>query len=181
MERYEPKTIEAKWQRVWEDAHAFEVPNPEPGAEAAAEPKNYVLEMLPYPSGSLHMGHMLVYTIGDVVTHFRRRSGARVLHPQGFDAFGLPAENAAIGEGLPPARDGGAEHREHPRVDAADRLGDRLGAARIDARARVLPLAAVAVPEVLRARPRVPEGGARQVVPERPDRARERAGPRRPL
>ncbi len=102
MERYEPKTIEAKWQRVWEDAHAFAVPNPEPGAESAAEPKNYVLEMLPYPSGSLHMGHMLVYTIGDVVTHFRRRSGARVLHPQGFDAFGLPAENAAISEGLHP-------------------------------------------------------------------------------
>jgi leucyl-tRNA synthetase len=101
MERYDPKTIEAKWQAVWEDEHAFEVPNPEP-AEAEAEPKNYVLEMLPYPSGSLHMGHMLVYTIGDVVTHFRRRNGMRVLHPQGFDAFGLPAENAAIGEGAHP-------------------------------------------------------------------------------
>jgi leucyl-tRNA synthetase len=101
MERYDPKTIEAKWQAVWEDEHAFEVPNPEPAA-AEAEPKNYVLEMLPYPSGSLHMGHMLVYTIGDVVTHFRRRNGMRVLHPQGFDAFGLPAENAAISEGAHP-------------------------------------------------------------------------------
>jgi leucyl-tRNA synthetase len=102
MERYDPKTIEEKWQAVWEDEHAFEVANPETAAEADTEPKNYVLEMLPYPSGSLHMGHMLVYTIGDVVTHFRRRNGMRVLHPQGFDAFGLPAENAAISEGAHP-------------------------------------------------------------------------------
>ncbi|HWQ23836.1 MAG TPA: leucine--tRNA ligase [Gaiellaceae bacterium] len=98
MERYDPHAIETKWQRVWEEERAFEVPNPGPD-EAAAVEKSYVLEMLPYPSGSLHMGHMLVYTIGDVVTHFRRRNGLRVLHPQGFDAFGLPAENAAIREG----------------------------------------------------------------------------------
>jgi leucyl-tRNA synthetase len=98
MERYDAKTIEAKWQGVWADARAFEVSNP--GLEEANEtPKSYVLEMLPYPSGDLHMGHMLVYTIGDVVTHFRRRNGMRVLHPQGFDAFGLPAENAALKEG----------------------------------------------------------------------------------
>jgi leucyl-tRNA synthetase len=93
MDRYDPQAIEAKWQRVWEDARAFEVPN------APRQPKSYVLEQLPYPSGSLHMGHMLVYTIGDVVTHFRRRSGFHVLHPMGFDSFGLPAENAAIREG----------------------------------------------------------------------------------
>jgi leucyl-tRNA synthetase len=98
MERYDAKTIEAKWQAVWADADAFEVSNPGPD-EAAETPKSYVLEMLPYPSGDLHMGHMLVYTIGDVVTHFRRRNGMRVLHPQGFDAFGLPAENAALKEG----------------------------------------------------------------------------------
>ncbi|MGI9111610.1 MAG: leucine--tRNA ligase [Gaiellaceae bacterium] len=97
-ERYDPRVIEAKWQRVWEDERAFEVSN-EPGPNEAAKPKSYVLEQLPYPSGSLHMGHMLVYTIGDVVTHFRRRNGYRVLHPMGFDAFGLPAENAAIREG----------------------------------------------------------------------------------
>ena len=98
MEPYESQPIEEKWQRVWENARAFEVSNPEPSGDDDA-PKSYVLEQLPYPSGTLHMGHMLVYTIGDVVTRFRSRSGMRVLHPQGFDSFGLPAENAAIREG----------------------------------------------------------------------------------
>jgi leucyl-tRNA synthetase len=101
MEQYEPQKIEPKWQKVWAEEKAFEVSNPEPG-EARALPKSYVLEMLPYPSGTLHMGHMLVYTIGDVVTRFRSRNGMRVLHPQGFDSFGLPAENAAISEGVHP-------------------------------------------------------------------------------
>ena len=96
MDAYEADAIEAKWQEVWERERAFEVTNDLEG------PKSYVLEMLPYPSGSLHMGHMLVYTIGDVVTHFRRRNGMRVLHPQGFDSFGLPAENAALNAGGPP-------------------------------------------------------------------------------
>jgi leucyl-tRNA synthetase len=97
MSWYDPKTIEAKWQRVWEDAKAFHVPNPEPGDERGE--KSYVVEMWPYPSGTLHMGHVLVYTIGDVISRFRRRNGMAVLHPIGFDSFGLPAENAAIREG----------------------------------------------------------------------------------
>jgi leucyl-tRNA synthetase len=99
MDRYDPQEIEPKWQRVWEDEQAFHVPNPPPGTKPADEQKTYVLEMLPYPSGSLHMGHVLVYTLGDVISHFRRRNGMQVLRPMGWDAFGLPAENAAITEG----------------------------------------------------------------------------------
>jgi leucyl-tRNA synthetase len=100
--RYEPHEIEAKWQRVWEDEGAFRVPNPIPGAPTA-ENHWYQLEMLPYPSGpSLHMGHVLNYTMGDVQTHVRRRSGWHVVRPMGWDAFGLPAENAAIREGRHP-------------------------------------------------------------------------------
>ena len=95
MERYDPHAIEAKWQRVWEEARAFSVPNPEPGTPPNPN-KRYVLEQLPYPSGTLHMGHMLVYTLGDVRAHFRRRTGHEVMRPMGFDSFGLPAENAAI-------------------------------------------------------------------------------------
>jgi len=95
MDRYEPQQIEPKWQRVWEEARAFYVSNPDSPAQAERE-KFYMLEMLPYPSGNLHMGHVLNYTLGDVVTHYRRRQGFTVLRPMGFDSFGLPAENAAI-------------------------------------------------------------------------------------
>ncbi|MDX6370597.1 MAG: leucyl-tRNA synthetase, partial [Gaiellaceae bacterium] len=103
MDRYEPQTIESKWQRVWDESHAFEVPNPEPGAPRN-ERKSYVLEMLPYPSGSLHIGHVLVYTLGDVLAHFYRRTGHEVLRPMGYDSFGLPAENAALKEGEHPRK-----------------------------------------------------------------------------
>ena len=98
MDKYEPDQIETKWQRVWADARAFNVPNPEPGA--VDEENWYQLEMLPYPSGNgMHMGHVFNYTMGDVLTHYHRRNGRRVLRPMGWDAFGLPAENAAIREG----------------------------------------------------------------------------------
>jgi leucyl-tRNA synthetase len=98
MESYDPHAIEAKWQQVWDEAGAFVTPNPDDPTHAD-RPKAYVLEMLPYPSGELHMGHVLNYTLGDVVSHFRRRNGISVLRPMGYDAFGLPAENAAIREG----------------------------------------------------------------------------------
>jgi leucyl-tRNA synthetase len=101
LDRYEPETIERKWQEVWERENAFIVPNPDAPGEAD-DRKTYVLEMLPYPSGELHMGHVLNYTLGDVVAHLRRRRGFTVLRPIGYDAFGLPAENAAIKEGAHP-------------------------------------------------------------------------------
>ena len=97
MDTYDAKAIERKWQATWEAEQAFHVDNPSPGD--APDAHFYMLEMLPYPSGSLHMGHVLNYTLGDVVTHFRRRHGFTVLRPMGFDSFGLPAENAAIKDG----------------------------------------------------------------------------------
>jgi leucyl-tRNA synthetase len=97
VESYDARTIEEKWQKAWADEDVFHVENPQPGA--ATGPHFYMLEMLPYPSGSLHMGHVLNYTLGDVVTHFKRRNGFTVLRPMGFDSFGLPAENAAIKDG----------------------------------------------------------------------------------
>jgi leucyl-tRNA synthetase len=103
-ERYDPHPIERKWQAVWEQEGTWEVPNPgQPGFDPAAL-KSYVLEMLPYPSGEPHMGHLKNYTMGDVLAHFRRRGGMKVMHPMGYDAFGLPAENHAIQTGEHPAR-----------------------------------------------------------------------------
>src|SRR6202795_241613 len=98
MDAYDAQTIEEKWQAVWDGERAFVVQNPTPGGHLP-EPHFYMLEMLPYPSGNLHMGHVLNYTLGDVVTHFKRRHGYTVLRPMGFDSFGLPAENAAIKDG----------------------------------------------------------------------------------
>ena len=102
--RYDARAIERKWQEVWDREGTWEVPNPgEPGFDPDA-PESYVLEMLPYPSGEPHIGHLKNYSMGDAVAHYRRRHGMRVLHPMGYDAFGLPAENHAIKTGEHPAR-----------------------------------------------------------------------------
>jgi leucyl-tRNA synthetase len=102
MPGYDPKTIEAKWQRLWAEEKTWEVPNPgQPGFDDS-KPKSYVLEMLPYPSGEPHVGHLKCYSVGDAIAHFHRRHGFEVIHPMGYDAFGLPAENNAIKTGEPP-------------------------------------------------------------------------------
>ncbi len=102
MSGYDPKAIEAKWQRVWAEERTWEVANPgQPGFDDS-KPKSYVLEMLPYPSGEPHVGHLKCYAVGDAIAHFRRRHGFEVIHPMGYDAFGLPAENNAIKTGEPP-------------------------------------------------------------------------------
>jgi leucyl-tRNA synthetase len=99
--RYEPQEIEPRWQKVWAQEHTWEVSN-DPVAGEAQDATSYVLEMLPYPSGEPHIGHLKKYAVGDAIAHFHRRTGHRVLHPMGYDAFGLPAENHAIKTGVHP-------------------------------------------------------------------------------
>jgi leucyl-tRNA synthetase len=99
--RYDPSEIEPRWQGVWAREHTWEVSN-EPVPGEAEDATSYVLEMLPYPSGEPHIGHLKKYAVGDAIAHFHRRTGHRVLHPMGYDAFGLPAENHAIKTGVHP-------------------------------------------------------------------------------
>jgi leucyl-tRNA synthetase len=102
MDRYDPHAIEERWQSVWADERTWEIPNPGQPGFADSMPKNYVLEMLPYPSGEPHIGHLKTYSIGDAIAHYRRRTGFQVVHPMGYDGFGLPAENNAIKTGQHP-------------------------------------------------------------------------------
>src|ERR1700756_1514962 len=109
---YRPHEIERRWQELWASERTWEVVNGGGGEDedAPPEPGTYVLEMLPYPSGEPHIGHLKCYALGDAIAHYCRRTGARVLHPMGYDAFGLPAENHAIKTGV------------HPRISTAESI-----------------------------------------------------------
>ena len=145
-DHYPFREIETKWQRVWEETGLFRV-REEPG-----RPKYYCLEMFPYPSGRIHMGHVRNYAIGDAITRYKRMRGFNVLHPMGWDAFGLPAENAAIDNGVHPAvwtYENIATMKAQMKT-----LGGllRLGARGRDVRPRVLPVGAADLRQDVRAR-----------------------------
>ena len=174
MKPFNPAEIEAAAQAAWKAADAYRA------VERADRKKFYCVSMLPYPSGNLHMGHVRNYTINDMMYRHLRMKGYNVLMPMGWDAFGLPAENAAMKNGVAPAKWTYENIAYMKRQMQAMGLRDRLVARVRDLRSRVLPVEPVALPEDAREGHRVPEDRRRQLGPGRPDGARQRAGDRRP-
>ena len=174
QEAYDPAATERAAQDYWEATGAFAA------QETADRPKYYCLSMFPYPSGRLHMGHVRNYTIGDVIARFMRMQGRNVMQPMGWDAFGLPAENAAMQNGVPPAKWTRDNIAYMKRQLQALGLRDRLAPRTRHLRSGVLPLEPVAVPAHAGSGHRLPAHRRRQLGSGRSDRARQRAGHRRP-
>ena len=147
MHRYDPTEIEPKWQQVWEDEGLYRASDDPDDPR----PRFYALDMFPYPSGDLHMGHAEAFSGGDAIARFRWLQGYNVLHPIGWDSFGLPAENAAIKRGIHPKEWTYANIEQQ--AASFRRMGFSFDWTRRlhTLRPRVLPLDPVAVPEALRA------------------------------
>ena len=145
-QRYNPAELEPRWQARW-DADPSLYAAEDPTAHAPPKPKFYCLEMLPYPSGQLHIGHVRNYSIGDALARFMWMRGYNVLHPMGWDAFGLPAENAALKNNVPPRDWTLANIADMKQQFAPPRHGLRLVHRGHHLPARLLPLEPVALPQ----------------------------------